>query len=749
MFSIETCQPQSAKSSPRRFRHLAVVTLSVLTRLLVYQTPAGPIHGTVLFPGELAVTSTQLNLVSVVAADIDGDGWPDLVASSNNPEKITWYRNLGNGTFDTTQYIICTTAFAFSNVSVGDLDGDGRPDMAFWCGDQFIKWCRNVGGTLASGLFAYNAADQTANQRIISAAPNVETGVVIANVNNDGLPDIVTASVYNDNTLAWYRNLGGGNFGWNPGTPTANRITVSTEGISPTSVQVADINADGISDLIVTSRNDGTLAWFRGNAPASNPTFTRFVISNALLSARDCSAGDFDGDGWLDVACAAPGSGTAPLTWFRNTSHDPVPTANSFGPAQTVSTSIIGAYSVASRDMNTDGRMDVVTVAAGGNKVFWCENLGLGNFGWNAGSPAANQKVISTAVSFPISVETTDFNLDGVPDVTAVSNGNGKLSAYTNLGGQTAVATSNTAPATLKEGRRDAALRFSVSNLGVAGDNNARLNSVTMLFERSAGVPLTTAEANALIDTFYIFLDSNSSGVFEPATDTLVASFPNLALTNGRQNFSLASATPANVSVGPASTRNYFAVAKIAVIAAAQTPNSFRVTHISHGLGNSVLKDATTGTTLTVESATITNSPSSLITALPAQNYTDWSYLSFDTAGTPGTAPLESQSNDNTTNLLKYALSVDPLPGASATGMPQVIRQGANRVFRHLKPSWATDLTYRYEISRTLGSWATAVAGVDYLKSDTPLQNGVIQSDLTILGAWTKSFMRVRVDLAN
>ena len=746
---IENFQPESAKSSLGGLRSLTALALAALAPLTECQTHAGPIHGTVLFPGELAVTTTQLNLVSVVAADIDGDGWPDLVASSNNPDKITWYRNLGNGTFDTTQYLICTTAFAFSNVSVGDLDGDGRPDVAFWCGDQFIKWCRNVGGTLASGLFAYNAADQTANQRIISAAANVETGVVIANVNNDGLPDIVSAAVYNDNTVAWYRNLGGGNFGWNPGSPTANRITISTTGISPTSVQVVDLNADGISDLIVTSRNDGTLAWFRGNAPASNPTFTRFVISSALASARDSSAADFDGDGWLDVACAAPGSSTSPLTWFRNTSHDPVPTANFFGPAQIVSTSIIGAYSIASRDMNSDGRMDVVTVAAGGNKVFWCENLGLGNFGWNAGNPAANQKVISTAVNFPISVEATDFNLDGVADVTAVSNGNGKLSAYPNLGGQTALATSNTAPATLKEGRRDAALRFAVSNLGLAGDNNARLNSVAMLFERSAGVPLTTAEANALIDTFYIFLDSNSSGVFEPAADTLVAAFPNLALSNGRQSFSLAGATPASVSVGPATTRNYFAVAKIAVIAAAQTPNSFRVTHISHGAGNSVLKDATTGSTLTVESATITNSPSTLITALPAQTYTDWSYLSFDTAGTPGTAPLESQSNDSVVNLQKYALSVDPLPGATATGMPQFVRQGGNRVFRHLKPSWATDLTYRYEISRALGSWATAVAGVDYVKSDTLLQNGVIQSDLTIVGAWTKSFMRVRVDLAN
>ena len=99
-------------------------------------------------------------------------------------------------------------------------------------------------------------------------------------------------------------------------------------------------------------------------------------------------------------------------------------------------------------------------------------------------------------------------------------------------------------------------------------------------------------------------------------------------------------------------------------------------------------------------------------------------------------------------NVLKYALSIDPLANNAPLGLPRIFSQAGAKVFRHIKPSWATDLTYRYEISRTLGSWSPAILNVDYTQTNTPLANGIIQSDLTILGPWTKSFMRAAVDLA-
>ena len=81
--------------------------------------------------------------------------------------------------------------------------------------------------------------------------------------------------------------------------------------------------------------------------------------------------------------------------------------------------------------------------------------------------------------------------------------------------------------------------------------------------------------------------------------------------------------------------------------------------------------------------------------------------------------------------------------------MVLMLRQAGAKIFRHFKPALAPDLTYQYDISRTLDSWQTAVENVDYVKQDTALPAGQVQSDLTILGPWQKTFLRVRVVLAN
>jgi hypothetical protein len=699
---------------------------------------AGPIHATVLFPTETIVTNTQFSPESVAVADFDGDGFKDVAVSSNVPSVIVWYRNNGNNTFDTTaRPIVSFASFAVTNVVAANFDGDGDIDVGFWSGDQRVQWAENLGGTFNT------------TPRPVSGTANYDTSVAVGDVNGDGLPDLLSTTVFPDNTVAWYRNLGGGNFGFNPDNPTANRRTIASPAVSPSSIRATELDGDGITDLTVTSRNDGLVAWYRGaGAPPADPTFTRYQLPGSHPGAQDTGFADVNGDGWPEILCAV--SGASALRWFRNATHDAVPAAPFFAAAQPVMTSVAGAWTAIPADLNTDGRPDVCTVALGGHQVLWCENLGGGNFNYNAGTPTSNQKIVSTAVSYPVAMVVADMNGDGVLDVVAASNGASKAATYFNQGGQCALAALATAPTTLKEGRRDDVLRLAVSNRGIGGDNQAQLSTLGLLFEKSAGVAMTTSEANLMVDSLHLYLDGNGSGLFESGADPLVASVADLSLTAGRHTFSLAGAVPANVQVAPGDTRTYFVVIEMGALASFQSPNTVRVTHLGSGTGRTVVKDAITAVNLTVEAAGSVNTASALITAQPANSYTDWSYISFDTAGTPGTGPLESQLADGIPNLLKYALVLDPVAGTAPAGLPAMLRQGSNRVLRHRKPSWAADLTYIYEVSRTLGagSWSTAVEGVDYLKADSVVGTGVIQSDLTILGAWTKSFLRVRVQLA-
>ena len=723
-----------------------------------------PIHGTVLFPAETVLTSTQPNVVSVATADLDGDGYRDVVVSSNNPEKVVWYRNNGDGTFGTTQYVISTfSGVSVGNVAVGDLDGDGRVDVAYWSGDQRIKWSRNGGGALSTGLFAYDAGNPAANQTLISGtAVDSENSVSIGDVNADGLPDVISAAVFKtgaseetNNIVAWYQNLGGGSFGWNSDAPLANRKILPTavnglRRVSPTSARPVDLDADGVMDFAITFRNTGKIGWIKGSGSPTNPTFTYLEFTGTFSGAIATTNGDFDGDGWQDLVLGAPG--VSNLSQFRNQTHDPAPVSPFFGAAQTIAGSISGAYSLASSDLNSDGKADIVVVAAGGNRVYWYENLGSGIF---------TQRTISTLVNFPISVAVADFNLDGVPDVLSGSNGSGKVAAYINQGGQTALATVSTAPATLREGWRDAALRVAVSNRGVSGDNNAQLFTLGLLLEKSAGVPLTTAEANLLLDNLAVYLDTNSSGLFEPASDTLVGKVDNLALTSGVLAFPFSPVSPSSIQIPPASTRNYFVVAKIAATASSQAANTFRITHLSKGTGRTVLRDATTTALLTTELSGNTNTASTLVTALAGPTYTDWSYLSFDAVGATNTLQVDDFDSDGTANLFEFAFGTDPTISQSNAitlaagvitqhGAPTTLATNTGTsvnfqaLFGRRKSYLDAGLTYTVQFSADLTTWVSSATVPTVLADDGSIEAVAVPYPFFVNGRKTR-FFRVMV----
>lgn len=699
----------------------------------------GGIHSTVLFPSGASLTASLANPVAVAAADLDGDGWKDLVVSLNNPEKIVWYRNAGNGSFAATQYVVTTSpaSAALTNVVAADVNGDGRADVVFW-GGALVRYTPNLGGSDPAAQFGYNAANETANQLPIAATGVPETIVGTADINGDGRIDILSATSTQpgaiDNSVAWVPNLAGG-FG--------SRIIVSNAGGSPTSLQGVDLDNDGDKDLLVTSASDNTLAWFQnlgGGSFGAGPG-NRRVISNSVSIAQCAAVGDLNGDGWPDVVVG--GVATTTVRWHAHNGSAVSPVIGS--TANTVTAGVNGAFGLAVRDMNSDGWLDIVIIAAGGNKVVWCENLGAGNFG----AASSNQKLIGS-LAVPISMEATDLDQNGTVDVVANANSGASVTSFRNHGGQTAVATVDTAPATLMEGRRDDVLRIALTNRGVAGDSAAQLGTLSLHLANDAGTSLTILQANALIDKVAIHLDADSSGTFDPAVDLAVGTVTQLNLVDGLISFPLAGAMPANIQVAPGATREYFVVVKMAANATLQSPSAVRVTHRSVGTSRSVFLDAASSAVLTSELAGNSNVTSALVTASPQNHtYTDWSYISFDAAGLPGTLPSQSLWADGIPNVLKYGLAIDGLSPNAPSGLPVMLRQGGAKVFRHLRPAFSVDVSYQYDISRNMAGWQPAVENVDYVKQEITLPTGEVQRDLIILGAWQQSFMRVRVVLAN
>jgi hypothetical protein len=677
----------------------------------------GAISGTAIFPSAINLTPLS-NPVGVAVADLDGDGWVDVVGSGNNVEKIIWWRNNGAGGFVAAPYTVTTSpsTAAFSNVALDDLNLDGRPDVIYWSGTS-ILWSPNLGGSDPAAQFGYNAGNQTANQFFIATTGTPETNVATADMNGDGRPDILSVTGSPDKSVAWVPNLVSG-FG--------SRVVLSTAPNDPTTIQGVDLDQDGLRDVLITSVSDNSVSYFRN---LGSGTFgTRVIVSNGVSFARSASFGEVNGDGRPDLACLGNPFAATTARWFLKNAPGVNPLFNP--TANTVTNVTNGGYVNLLRDMNSDGLLDVVVLATNLGQVFWCENLGAGSFG----NAASNQKLVGSGVGFPISMQVADLDQSGTLDVIVNANSQARVNVYLNKGGQTAMTTADTAPGTLMEGKRDDALKIDVSHRGIAGNSQAQLDTMALKLESSPGVSLNSAQANALLDRVAVHLDADSSGTFDPANDPAVATVSELTLTNGVLSVPFSGSAAASIQIAPATTRTYFVVPKIAEFAAAQSPNTVRVSHLSHGTGRSVVRDATTSAALTIESNVIVNAPSALITAQPAHTYTDHAFLYFDSATDPGTAPADDFDFDGNANLIEFGFGMVP----TVSGSPVVSVSGGVLVQRGLPIALATNtgtgvtyeavfvrrkdplagLTYTVQFSATLSSWVASTATPTVLADD-------------------------------
>jgi hypothetical protein len=102
--------------------------------------------------------------LGVAIGDIDGDGWPDIFVANDGVRNFL-YRNNGNGTFADITYGAGVgydgngKALAGMGTEIADVDGDGLPDIFFTAfSDQYNPLYRNLGkllfedGTVKAGL---------------------------------------------------------------------------------------------------------------------------------------------------------------------------------------------------------------------------------------------------------------------------------------------------------------------------------------------------------------------------------------------------------------------------------------------------------------------------------------------------------------------------------------------------------------------------------------------------------------------
>jgi Bacterial Ig-like domain (group 3)/FG-GAP-like repeat/FG-GAP repeat len=211
---------------------------------------------------------TQANYVipgvitSLVLTDVNGDGFPDLVAATGfwqpytgaaTTAQLFLLLNNRDGTFQSPK-LIDTKPYLFQ-VAAKDVNGDGHTDLVVTAGGIIPS---NTAGTAFLYLGNGDGTFKTATQLNISGS-SFPAGVAIADINSDGKPDVVLTDFQTGNLLVLLGN-GDGTF--------QNPIVTQTQNRELSSIGIADLHGQGTPDVILSGF---VAAVLQGNG---NGTFT-------------------------------------------------------------------------------------------------------------------------------------------------------------------------------------------------------------------------------------------------------------------------------------------------------------------------------------------------------------------------------------------------------------------------------------------------------------------------------------------
>lgn len=266
-----------------------------------------------------------------------------------------------------------------------------------------------LGGAIGNGLFSTIVTPEQVGNGVSAAKSG--------DINNDGIPDLVTFSDPGAGLISVFLGQGGGSF--------SKFATYSLHSDTTQDGRLTDINGDGILDILTVGR-DGTNGVFNvllGNGDGSFTPFASYSTPNSLKSSLDI--GDLNGDGIPDVITSDTwnpdnisvylGTGTGLFT----------PVSGSFAPPGSFNPFEISHVSLG--DLNNDGFLDVV---ASGSE-WGTDGQTIVYLGDGAGSYS---QVITLSMSIGeahLSHTLADLNNDGNLDMFVTTSG--KFSAISSV----------------------------------------------------------------------------------------------------------------------------------------------------------------------------------------------------------------------------------------------------------------------------------------------------------------------------
>jgi hypothetical protein len=349
---------------------------------------------------------------SIASADLNGDGRLDIAMScaylSGPPPHpgyaVVLLQNLvpADGFSPPVRY---DTGNDPDFLLVGDIDGDGKPDLVV--ADQTPS--AKGEGTNSISVLLQDPGNSGGFLPSIEYPTGRSPKVALGDVDADGNPDLVVGTTSDPAGISLFRQTPG-----NPGTFEPPVVIASLPGVS--AVAVEDFDGDGKLDIAVA--NDAGISILVQDASAPG-IFLPAVSYAAGSQPTSIAVGDLNGDGRPDLAVANYGSPDGSIKASASVFLQDPAEPGKFLPATDYATGVRSS-SIAIGDLDGDGRLDLVVA----NPVTSGSNGGISVLLQDTGNPggflpAANYPGISQ----PLSVAIGDLNGDGNADIAVADSG--------------------------------------------------------------------------------------------------------------------------------------------------------------------------------------------------------------------------------------------------------------------------------------------------------------------------------------
>jgi hypothetical protein len=359
---------------------------------------------------------------AIAAGDLDGDGKPELVATSITSKTVSVFRNVSTpGNISFALRVDYTTEDNPYSVAISDLDGDGRPDLA-------------VANYLSGTISIYK---NTSSTGVISfaARTNITTAigpfcVVAGDMDGDGRPELTVTNNLSGN-LSIFRNTSA------PGTISFASKMDYAVGTNPRGIAMGDLDLDGKLDLVVAHEGDvSSVRVMQNTSSMGAVSFTVAASMKAGATSYHVAINDLNGDGLPDLAVAT----SETIAVLQNTS-----VANTITFNTKIDLWGASPYFPAIGDLDGDGKADLAVTNFTSDNISVYRNRitepVIGAFSPRTATTGATITIIGTNLSDVTKVSfggvpATSFTIVSPTSITAIvgAGASGALSVSSPLG---------------------------------------------------------------------------------------------------------------------------------------------------------------------------------------------------------------------------------------------------------------------------------------------------------------------------